>query len=1197
MDHPFIQSFETALSESPNGLTFFRGVNESWSHTLSTNYARIGSQSHRVEARGDVIFTEDGTHRTFRIAGSSFSNAVWFRMNHEDWVGFSFLLDPNNYPTGNAFYDQSTPSSIRDDGRHIVWQLNGDNGPEFMMEFNGRENVFRFYRGNIGGSIRLGDRPVEKGVWIDVVISTYRRQSSDGRIRVWWKNETTPFVNFTGVTAKPDTNIPMHWGTYWSLGVDRAGDFISYFDSFHSVAGEFGEDHFDEVSPGGTVPPDPEPVLAVPGDFIIDNGDAGYSETNSQYWNNGTDASLWNGDERWTWGENNPSNPGGVQTAIYTATAPFAGQLRLWFRWFAKTDRATAIPWELRDSTAALIGGGTDIDQTQNNATWYDLGTYDIAAGAWTFTLSNEGIADFIGADALTHTMISSSAGNFVQEVSANDLVSMEAENYHSKSDGSLNSFFKRYTDETGYSGASAMQANPINTPTDDPYRWSTDYAQNAPRLDFLVDFTSTGTHYVWVRVWQTDSVTNSVHVGIDGGETTTGLNVGNTTFGEYTWVRELAAGGNATLTVPTAATHTINVWAREGGIIVDKVVLTTNSGYDPATENGGLGPDESTRATEPPEVPTVTVGTIAVSNVTETSLSVSISGDSADTAIVSRRIFLVEKIVNDPDFSTTTELHDLSEGTLASLDRYGDWTVDVLDTPDWELDTINDLVSLDGSQTQSLFIGSYHPFVGDFTSGISEITLDNVTAGSVNVRFAGFTDIDLDADGTYVNELSVVDPANLAFGVAGDSDFAGQMTLCKFYSVRRSGATSGTTFTFSNLTPNTLYSVLYYAIDTGGYTSSLSNRVETTTLIGQTPTPVITPNGGEFANPPGVQPTLTSADADNIWYTLDETDPTTSGTRVDYLVTPVPNQTATFTLRAYAVTSGKLDSSEASAIFTLASPPVQLQPPVISPNGGLFNPDTGVAVTLSSSESPDEMYWTDDESTPDTGDNAYSITPIGTLTETTTIKAIAVKAGLTDSDPAEATFTKSSQAAPVFSPPGGTYFGAVAVSMSKPGTKNIYTSDGTDPDFDVDGTILTGTSFPTGVQVATDAVLKGRSWSPLGGESSITSESYTILPDPGVISSDTITSIIQRPFVHTPVDVSGLPELDLLNGNPVGYEVTSAPYGRGIITSSGILTYTQYDMLQRSIDVTVTVTTDQADAGEVVITFNTNPTPDRLAR
>ena len=47
-----------------------------------------------------------------------------------------------------------------------------------------------------------------------------------------------------------------------------------------------------------------------------------------------------------------------------------------------------------------------------------------------------------------------------------------------------------------------------------------------------------------------------------------------------------------ATITVSTPGVHTVNVWMREDGFVIDKVVLTVSPGYVPS----GAGPAESPR-------------------------------------------------------------------------------------------------------------------------------------------------------------------------------------------------------------------------------------------------------------------------------------------------------------------------------------------------------------------------------------------------------------------------------------------------------------------------------------------------------------------------------------------------------------------------------------------------------------------------
>lgn len=50
--------------------------------------------------------------------------------------------------------------------------------------------------------------------------------------------------------------------------------------------------------------------------------------------------------------------------------------------------------------------------------------------------------------------------------------------------------------------------------------------------------------------------------------------------------------GPVATINVATTGVHTVNLWMREDGTIVDKVVITSSSTYTPT----GTGPAESNR-------------------------------------------------------------------------------------------------------------------------------------------------------------------------------------------------------------------------------------------------------------------------------------------------------------------------------------------------------------------------------------------------------------------------------------------------------------------------------------------------------------------------------------------------------------------------------------------------------------------------
>lgn len=113
-----------------------------------------------------------------------------------------------------------------------------------------------------------------------------------------------------------------------------------------------------------------------------------------------------------------------------------------------------------------------------------------------------------------------------------------------------------------------------------------------APELRFPVDFPAAGTYRVWIRAYPVNGGADSVHGGLDGTITTASDHINNTSYGAWQWVRYSAGGPNpATLTVPSAGVRQVSVFAREDGMAVDRVVLTTGT-----TAPLGSGPAESPR-------------------------------------------------------------------------------------------------------------------------------------------------------------------------------------------------------------------------------------------------------------------------------------------------------------------------------------------------------------------------------------------------------------------------------------------------------------------------------------------------------------------------------------------------------------------------------------------------------------------------
>lgn len=117
----------------------------------------------------------------------------------------------------------------------------------------------------------------------------------------------------------------------------------------------------------------------------------------------------------------------------------------------------------------------------------------------------------------------------------------------------------------------------------------------NSPHLSYQVDFNTPGpdtTYYLWVKGMAEYSSSDSIHYGLDGvsisSESANAARLVQS--GVFTWLSETKAGPRPTVTVPSAGTHTLDIWMREDGAKIDRLLLTTDMNYDPGTSE----PEES---------------------------------------------------------------------------------------------------------------------------------------------------------------------------------------------------------------------------------------------------------------------------------------------------------------------------------------------------------------------------------------------------------------------------------------------------------------------------------------------------------------------------------------------------------------------------------------------------------------------------
>ena len=232
-----------------------------------------------------------------------------------------------------------------------------------------------------------------------------------------------------------------------------------------------------------------------------------------------------------------------------------------------------------------------------------------------------------------------------------------------------------------------------------------------------------------------------------------------------------------------------------------------------------------------------------------------------------------------------------------------------------------------------------------------------------------------------------------------------------------------------------------------GAYTVAKEETEEPEPEPVQVDAPVISPAGGSYES--SVTVTIACAtEGATIHYTLDGTTPTEASAKYSAALT----LTESATLKAIAVKEGNYTASQVvSASYTITQPaPVQVATPVISPAGGEY--ESSVTVSIACATEGATIHYTLDGTTPTTASAKYSAAL--TLTESTTLKAVAVKEGnYTASQVVSASYTITQPApvqvaTPVISPAGGEYESSVTVSIAcaTEGATIHYTLDGTTP-------------------------------------------------------------------------------------------------------------------------------------------------------
>ncbi len=122
------------------------------------------------------------------------------------------------------------------------------------------------------------------------------------------------------------------------------------------------------------------------------------------------------------------------------------------------------------------------------------------------------------------------------------------------------------------------------------PSRLSATTLYDGPRLDYGVAFPSSGTWYLWTRFSGDHGGDDSVNLGLGGTSVThsSGTGVGRINP-HWEWTGKIeTVNTRVAVSVPSVGTHTVNVWMREDGAAIEKLLLTQDVSYTP----WGAGPE-----------------------------------------------------------------------------------------------------------------------------------------------------------------------------------------------------------------------------------------------------------------------------------------------------------------------------------------------------------------------------------------------------------------------------------------------------------------------------------------------------------------------------------------------------------------------------------------------------------------------------
>ncbi len=200
----------------------------------------------------------------------------------------------------------------------------------------------------------------------------------------------------------------------------------------------------------------------------------------------------------------------------------------------------------------------------------------DPAASAVAYRFSmRDGAGNQTDVSAVTR-LTRQTVDTFVQPNDARGLTVVEAEDYSRLGEGLGGTNWALDTSAKGYLGTGAMMVPGGGRNHGDSYTyWS-------PRMDYFIDFTKTGNHYIWVRAYGSNPNADSYHLGLNLDSGDWGKYQAWSMHNSYIWFRK------GPFKVDHTGIQTVNIWMREDGTRIDRFLVTTDDSYIPSDERDG---------------------------------------------------------------------------------------------------------------------------------------------------------------------------------------------------------------------------------------------------------------------------------------------------------------------------------------------------------------------------------------------------------------------------------------------------------------------------------------------------------------------------------------------------------------------------------------------------------------------------------